>query len=216
LRIERGRVARAVFPPQEVAQVKAIACELPRERGVPLSRFSRPPREVTPVAGHVAGRFRVAGREGFDVNPVTWHTLAHHGIAIRGPERDGLQIRTDEAELRTSMLGNLNGYWHRWAERTRRGGLITTRALPRRSAAWGVLGAPRLHYTITTGAIATKEPAAQYALEVFEPRWHGLIEDTLAYWRGAPAPRPYRHHPTRRHRDAAKFVASVIEAANGR
>jgi hypothetical protein len=41
LRIERGRVARAVFPPQEVAQVKAVACELPRDRGVPLSRFSR-------------------------------------------------------------------------------------------------------------------------------------------------------------------------------
>jgi hypothetical protein len=41
LRIVRGRVARAVFPPQEVAQVKAVACELPRERGVPLSRFSR-------------------------------------------------------------------------------------------------------------------------------------------------------------------------------
>src|SRR5215211_7257208 len=27
------------FPPQQVAQVKAIACELPREAGVPLSRF---------------------------------------------------------------------------------------------------------------------------------------------------------------------------------
>jgi DDE superfamily endonuclease len=41
LRIERGRVARAVFPPQEVAQVKAVACELPKDHGVPLSRFSR-------------------------------------------------------------------------------------------------------------------------------------------------------------------------------
>src|SRR3954451_4247263 len=41
LRIERGRVARAVFPPQQVAQVKAVACELPREAGVALSRFSR-------------------------------------------------------------------------------------------------------------------------------------------------------------------------------
>src|SRR4029450_7158663 len=38
---ERGRVARGVFPPEEVAQVKAIACELPREHGLPLSRFSR-------------------------------------------------------------------------------------------------------------------------------------------------------------------------------
>jgi len=41
LRIERGRVARAVFPPEEVAEVKAIACELPKAQGVPLSRFSR-------------------------------------------------------------------------------------------------------------------------------------------------------------------------------
>jgi hypothetical protein len=30
VRIKRGRVARAVFPPEEVAQVKAIACELPK------------------------------------------------------------------------------------------------------------------------------------------------------------------------------------------
>src|SRR5438034_7108218 len=41
LRISRGRVDRGAFPPQEVAQVKAIACELPKTHGVPLSRFSR-------------------------------------------------------------------------------------------------------------------------------------------------------------------------------
>lgn len=38
---DRGRAVRGVFPPEEVAQVKAIACELPRQHGVPLSRFSR-------------------------------------------------------------------------------------------------------------------------------------------------------------------------------
>jgi transposase len=37
----RGQAVRGVFPPEEVAQVKAIACELPRTQGVPLSRFSR-------------------------------------------------------------------------------------------------------------------------------------------------------------------------------
>ena len=41
LRIMHGRVDRAVFPPEEVAQVKAIACELPKDQGVPISRFSR-------------------------------------------------------------------------------------------------------------------------------------------------------------------------------
>ena len=40
-KITRGRAARAVFPPQEVAEVKAIACELPRSHELPLSRFSR-------------------------------------------------------------------------------------------------------------------------------------------------------------------------------
>ena len=38
---ESARVARAVFPPEEVAEVKAVACELPKTQGVPLSRFSR-------------------------------------------------------------------------------------------------------------------------------------------------------------------------------
>ena len=37
----RGRADRAVFPPEEVAAVKAVACELPASEGVPLSRFSR-------------------------------------------------------------------------------------------------------------------------------------------------------------------------------
>jgi DDE superfamily endonuclease len=41
LRIKRGRVDHAVFPPEQVAEVKAIACELPRTHELPLSRFSR-------------------------------------------------------------------------------------------------------------------------------------------------------------------------------
>jgi len=41
LRIEHGRADRVVFPPDEVAQVKAVACELPKTHGVALSRFSR-------------------------------------------------------------------------------------------------------------------------------------------------------------------------------
>jgi hypothetical protein len=35
----RGRPRR--FPPEQVAEVKAIACELPVTRGLPLSRFTR-------------------------------------------------------------------------------------------------------------------------------------------------------------------------------
>jgi hypothetical protein len=40
LRRDRGRVDRGVFPPAQVAEVKAMACALPAEKGVPLSRWS--------------------------------------------------------------------------------------------------------------------------------------------------------------------------------
>ena len=37
----RARAARAVFPPEQVTEVKAVACELPKELGLPLAVFSR-------------------------------------------------------------------------------------------------------------------------------------------------------------------------------
>src|SRR4051812_12700886 len=40
-RTGRGRVARAVFPPEQVADVVAVACELPASHERPLGRFSR-------------------------------------------------------------------------------------------------------------------------------------------------------------------------------
>jgi hypothetical protein len=40
-RIASARAARAVFPPEQVAELKALACELPATYGLPLSRFSR-------------------------------------------------------------------------------------------------------------------------------------------------------------------------------
>jgi hypothetical protein len=175
--------------------------------------LSRSPLAVTPLAGHVSGRFRVAPREGFDVNPVTWRVLADHGIAIRGPDRGRLEIHTADSELRSWSLANLNGYWRGWSARARRVGLRAGAIPPRRLAASGVLGAPRLHYTIATGGIATKQAAARYALEVFEPRWHVLIEDCLAYWEGRPTGNRTRRRRARR-RDAADFVDAVIAAAN--
>ena len=36
----RGPGVRGLFPPAQVAEVKALACELPAEQGVPLSRWS--------------------------------------------------------------------------------------------------------------------------------------------------------------------------------
>lgn len=176
--------------------------------------LARSPLEVVPLAGQVAGRFRTAPREGFDVSPVTWHSLASYGIALRGPARGEVHVHTDDRELRGWVLDNLNGYWRRWVERTRRGGWSTPGVPARRLTAGGVLGAPRLHYTLSTGEIATKEAGARCALDVFDPRWHALIDDAIAYWRSEPPSEQYRRYQRRRLRDTAKFVGCVIDAAN--
>jgi hypothetical protein len=176
--------------------------------------LARSPLDVTPLAGHVAGRFRIATREGFDVNPVTWWVLAHHGVALRGPARDQVEIHADDGELRRWVLGNLNGYWRRWASRARPCGLSMRGGAPRRVVAFGVLGAPRLHYTLATGQIVTKEAVVDYAVDAFGPEWRCLIAEALAYWHREPSTRPYRRRPHRRQRDAVRFVGCVIDAAN--
>lgn len=184
-----------------------------------LSRgaVSRSSLEVRALAGHVAGRFATAPERGFDVNPVTWHMLAHYGIAVRGPEPDWLDVRTDAAELRAWTRTNLDGYWRDWVMRARgRSGLARVRALPRRFAAAGVLGVSRLHYTLATGEVISKEAAGDYALATFGGEWRAVIEDALAFWRGAPpAPGSSRRHAMGRTRRAADFVAHVIDASPG-
>ncbi len=39
-RIDQGAGVRPLFPPKVVIQIKALACELPFDSGIPLSRFS--------------------------------------------------------------------------------------------------------------------------------------------------------------------------------
>lgn len=52
----------AVFPPEIVVQIKALACELPHRYGLPLSRFS-----VSEIKRHVVshGLVRRSGRRRF-------------------------------------------------------------------------------------------------------------------------------------------------------
>ncbi|HIM02235.1 MAG TPA: DUF4111 domain-containing protein [Myxococcales bacterium] len=75
------------------------------------------------------------------------------------------------------------------------------------------LGAPRLHHTINTGEVISKESAAEYALSEFDSRWHPIIEEGLAYRTGKPRD-PSLGTPTRSLRCAAEFVLHVVESAH--
>ena len=171
---------------------------------------ARSPLDVVPLASHVGGR--LTADAGFDVNPVTWRILAESGIAVRGLAPAKLRIWRDDAELRRWTLGNLNGYWRRWAGDLRRPGQIAAKALLLRYVAWGVLGTSRMHYTITTGDIATKTQACTYALGALGSGWQPLLEETRAYWTGASRP---QHATPRlsRPRVTSDFVLAAINSA---
>jgi hypothetical protein len=152
-------------------------------------------------------------------DPVTWHTIAQHGVVCRGPNRADVEIWTDPKGLAAWTLDNLESYW--------RPLLDSWSLVPLTSwgTVWIVLGIPRLHYTLATGGICSKEAAGVYALQVFPAEWHGIINEALRI-RRADRARPdltsaltdlWRPDTLlRRRRDVLAFGSMVIDDARRR
>jgi hypothetical protein len=70
-RRDRGPVGRGVFPPAQVAEVKALACELPATSGLPLSRWS-----AAEIAREAIARGIIAEVSGITI----WRWLAEDAI----------------------------------------------------------------------------------------------------------------------------------------
>jgi len=170
----------------------------------------RPVTTIVPLASHGGGRLRTGG--GFDVNPVQWTTLARHGVAVRGPQPATLGLDPEPARLRQWNLDNLAAYWVPWAETTRRRPGLRWRAMPRWATSWGVLGAPRLHHTIVTGDVISKEAAGDWAKDTLDPRHHAIVDEGLAWWRGRPADPAFADVATRA-RATADLVLAAADAA---
>ena len=109
---------------------------------------------------------------------------------------------------------NLDSYWRRLLERGAR--LLTPYGIAGLTAyacEWCVLGVSRLHYTLATGRIASKEGAGIYARETFPGRWHRLIEEALRIRRASGRRSLYRS-PFARRRDVLAFTDWVIADAH--
>jgi hypothetical protein len=171
----------------------------------------RPVTSIAPIASHVAQQFHI-GRA-FDVNPVVWQQFALHGIAVRGPDPHLLGLDPEPELLARWNVDNLRSYWRPWAARLAAGPTLGLRLRPRWTTAWGVLGASRLHYTIATGEVISKEAAGLHALEVFDRRWRPIIEEAMAFRDGQSTSAAYRRDIEARARDTAAFVLAVIDDA---
>ena len=116
----------------------------------------------------------------FEINPVTWYTLATYGVTARGPAAQTLGIPTDDVARVRFVVDNLGSYWRGVADNIHDacarpeppafdGGLLV----------WCALGPLRLLYTAVTGDVTSKRGAGEYGLRVAPTRFHETLRAAL-------------------------------------
>ncbi|MBM6591579.1 aminoglycoside adenylyltransferase domain-containing protein [Brevibacterium sp. RIT 803] len=145
------------------------------------SEITRAVTEINPVASHVGEVFDSQGA--FDVNPVIWKELVDGGVSVRGSPVSDWNLDSEPGELRNWVERNIREYWAPLAESARR----VRRPLSAGAVEWCLLGPARMHYTLLTREIISKEDAGRHALEAF-PDHSAIIEVALARLRSDPLP----------------------------
>jgi hypothetical protein len=173
--------------------------------------LARPPADCPDVAcslpSALGGEWRI-GR--FDLNPVTWHELARHGVHVRGPALGDVQVWTDTETLRTYSHANLTDYWA--------GQVALLRQHPQDAArpdivSWFVLGVPRLHHAIATGRLTSKDGAGHHAVATFGERWRPLVAEAMTYRALGEPSGMYDAQETRLAEETATFAELALERA---
>ena len=165
----------------------------------------RSPSECPDLPCTQAGLFHEAER--LDVHPVTWHELARHGVTVRGPELAEVEIRTDDAELRSYTHDNLGSYWRGQADALAQ---FPSEAGKPDIVAWCVLGVSRLHHLLATGELTSKTGAGRYAITAFDDRWRSIVTEALAVRVTAETSGAYDDDPEARAEDCIAFTDMVV------
>lgn len=116
----------------------------------------------------------------FEINPVTWYTLATYGVTVRGPAAQTLGIPTDTDARVRFVVDNLRGYWREVADGVAAAcGLEQPPAFTAADLVWCALGPLRLHYTAFTGDVTSKRAAGGYGLEIAPAEFRDLLHITM-------------------------------------
>ncbi|MGW4475288.1 nucleotidyltransferase domain-containing protein [Nonomuraea sp. NPDC004354] len=166
----------------------------------------RDPEQTPARPGVHAWRFEAESR--FERHLVTWHVLAQSGVTVRGPAVAEVGVHTDWDLLARRTRENLAGYWTRWAEKSSRTtSLWGLAALVPAQTSWGALGVTRLHHTLAAGEVTSKTAAGEYALRLFDERWHRIVREALRIRKGGAA--LYRN-PFARRADLIAYMRMVL------
>ena len=145
------------------------------------SEITRPVTQIEPIASHVGETFNPRGA--FDVNPVIWHELQHGGIALRGGNMSTWGLNPEPDKIQAWTLNNLLKYWKPLMLRTEKG----RASLGAGSVQWQLLGPARMHATLATGEVISKQEAGLRALGLF-PHHAPILKVALAHLNGENAP----------------------------
>lgn len=157
------------------------------------------------------GRFAFDG-ECFEINPVTWFTLATRGRAVRGPAPDRLDVHLDTAARRTWVRENVDTYWRGVHDQVS----AALAADPERDAfdgsmqEWCALGIARMAYTYETGDVTSKSSAGEWAAEHHGE--HAAVLREAVELRRAPEPRPVGRGAVER---VAALVGDLVDWITG-
>jgi hypothetical protein len=117
--------------------------------------------------------------ECFEINPVTWYTLATYGVTVRGPAVDGLNIWHETEDRVRFVIDNLATYWFQVADSVEKACDDPKSSFDLASFEWCALGALRLHYTAFTGDVISKRGAGEYGIVVTPDYMHDVIRGAL-------------------------------------
>jgi hypothetical protein len=119
--------------------------------------------------------------EGQPTDPVLWAILDQYGITVRGPRAAELKVAPDPGWLREWNLGNLESYWRTHVGyRPHFAKQDPESAVDPYLLAWEATGPGRLHATIATGKVISKEASADYTARLF-PKYADLCGKAKAY-----------------------------------
>lgn len=117
--------------------------------------------------------------ECFEINPVTWYTLATYGVTVRGPAVGQLNVWHEVEDRVRFVIDNLSTYWHQLADSVVEACETPTHTFDLASFEWCALGALRLHYTAFTGDVTSKRGAGEYGIVVTPNYMHDTLRAAM-------------------------------------